>query len=470
MSELPDGWVRAPIHALTADVASIDPGSKPTCEFRYIDISAIDNRTFSIVPESIKTFKGSDAPSRARRPVASGDVLYSNVRTYLKNVAVVPSPAVADVCSTGFTVLRSTFAVVPTYLFRYLLTDEFLEVIAPHETGTHYPATSDRAVRSQLIPLPPLAEQRRMVEKVEALLAPVNAARDRLAAIPGLLKRFRQSILTAACSGRLTEDWRVDERGPALLDATEDHEIPVGWNRSRVADVATVCLGGTPSRKESSYWGGRIPWVSSGEVANCRISTTRESITRAGFNSSNAKLYPRGTVLIAMIGEGKTRGQSAILDVEACTNQNVAGLVFHPDAVDSEYVWRWAQSQYERNRSEGRGGNYPALNGAKVRALCLPVPPIAEQREIARRVEALFALGEAIEARVAAATARAEKLTQSILAKAFRGDLVPTEAELARREGRDYEPASVLLERIRAERASAREPRAQLRSKAKERA
>ena len=95
----------------------------------------------------------------------------------------------------------------------------------------------------------------------------------------------------------------------------------------------------------------------------------------------------------------------------------------------------------------------PHLNVGDIKRFPVPLPPTAERHEIVRRVEALFRLADAIEKRVAAATARAEKLTQAILAKAFRGELVPTEAELARREGRDYEPASVLLERIRAEQA-----------------
>jgi type I restriction enzyme, S subunit len=217
----------------------------------------------------------------------------------------------------------------------------------------------------------------------------------------------------------------------------------------RRPDVATVCLGGTPSRKQGAYWGGTIPWVSSGEVANCRISGTREKISSIGLKNSNAKIYPRGTVLIAMIGEGKTRGQSAILDIEACTNQNAAGLVLDVDGVNPEYVWRWALGEYERTRDVGRGGNQPALNGQKVRELALPLPPLSEQHEIVRRVDALFALADTIEARVAAATARTDKVTQFILAKAFRGELVPTEADLARQEGRDYEPASELWVRIR---------------------
>src|SRR5262245_429848 len=99
-----------------------------------------------------------------------------------------------------------------------------------------------------------------------------------------------------------------------------------------------------------------------------------------------------------------------------------------------------------------RGVTRPGYNTSLLESIVLPVPPLPEQHAIVHRVEALFKLADTIEKRVAAATARAEKLTQAILAKAFRGELVPTEAELARRERRDYEPAAVLLARIRAER------------------
>jgi type I restriction enzyme S subunit len=99
------------------------------------------------------------------------------------------------------------------------------------------------------------------------------------------------------------------------------------------------------------------------------------------------------------------------------------------------------------------GSAQPKLTQAALNRIPVPLPPLAEQAEIVRRVADLFALADAAEQRIAAATARADRLTQSVLAKAFRGELVPTEAELARREGRDYEPASALLERIRAERA-----------------
>jgi type I restriction enzyme S subunit len=234
-------------------------------------------------------------------------------------------------------------------------------------------------------------------------------------------------------------------------------ELPDSWASCQVGQIANVCLGGTPSRKIPAYWGGEISWVTSGEVANCRIKSTSERITTEGLNNSNSKIYPPGTVLIAMIGEGKTRGQSAILDIAACTNQNVAGLILDSKFTVPEYVWIWALSLYETHRSGGRGGNYPALNGSIVRQFNFPLAPLAEQHEIVRRVEALLARADRIEKQLAAATRRVETLTQAILAQAFCGELVPTEAELARQEGRDYEPASVLLERIRTERADLNE-------------
>jgi type I restriction enzyme S subunit len=186
--------------------------------------------------------------------------------------------------------------------------------------------------------------------------------------------------------------------------------------------------------------------VSSGEVSNCRIRDTAEKITRVGLDNSNAKIYPKGTVLIAMIGEGKTRGQSAILGVEASTNQNSAALVFDVPLVEPEYVWFWALGEYEKNRNVGRGGNQPALNGAKVRALPLPLAPREEQLEIVRRVKLLFAYADRLEARYATARRQVENLTPALLAKAFRGELVPQDPT--------DEPAVVLLERIRAARAA----------------
>lgn len=129
MIDLPSGWRWTTIGEVTERVPSVNPESYPSRQFRYLDISSVDNRDFKI--SGVKTFNGADAPSRARRPVAVGDVIFSNVRTYLRNIALVGDPSPADLCSTGFTVLRPGEAIVAGYLFRYVLTDAFIEGVTP---------------------------------------------------------------------------------------------------------------------------------------------------------------------------------------------------------------------------------------------------------------------------------------------------------------------------------------------------
>ena len=143
-----------------------------------------------------------------------------------------------------------------------------------------------------------------------------------------------------------------------------------------------------------------------------------------------------------MIGEGKTRGQSAILQVAATINQNIAAVLIPHGLVLSEFLWRWFLFQYNATREQGSGSGPQALNCQRVRELPFVLPPLAEQHEIVRRVEELFALADRLEVRVGKARGQVDKLTQSILAKAFRGELVPQDP--------NDEPAEKLLARIRA--------------------
>jgi type I restriction enzyme S subunit len=414
---------------------------------------------------------------RRKYILSKGDILVSRAGSVGISLLIEDCPEA--VFASYLIRLRPIPPLSPGFVSYFMRSPFYWEGIAERSIGITIPNVNATKLKSLHVPLPPLAEQKRIVSKLEDLLTCVAAVRERLENVPAIMKRFRQSVLTAACSGRLTEDWREENRDVEYADRllkrlkekriqlklrssnrvidTENIGMPEtklddSWVWCRLGDIADVRIGGTPSRKVREYWGGNIAWVSSGEVANCPINATREHITEVGLDNSSAKVYPKGSVLIAMIGEGKTRGQAAILRIDACTNQNVAGLVFDGGNIQPEYVWYWAISEYEKNRDVGRGGSQPALNSKKVRALPIPLPPFLEQREIVRRVEALFALADKVEERVARARASADRLEHAILAKAFRGELVPTEAELARRDGRDYEPAEELLERIRGER------------------
>jgi len=295
------------------------------------------------------------------------------------------------------------------------------------------------------IPLPPIEEQRRIVARLDSLLAQSKAARAELNKALALAKRQRQAVLAKAFSGELTQDANFNgkvnalelynsirekniQEGKKKLNHTDvivspPFNIPSSWMWTNIGALFDVTIGGTPSRKIPSFWNGDIPWVSSGEVSFQRIQDTREKISQEGLLNSNAKLLPQGTVLLGMIGEGKTRGQAAILDLPATSNQNAAAIMCSKTPIPSEWVYYWLQASYAITRGDGVGGVQPALNSERVRQLLIPLAPLEEQKEIVKRIEAAFAQIETMENEAKKALALAERLEQATLAKAFQGQL-----------------------------------------------
>lgn len=342
-------------------------------------------------------------------------------------------------------------------------------------TGTTFPSVSQNEIISMVFPLPPLAEQHRIVAKVDelmqlcdqleqkqnghqqthrqlvsTLLATLTEATDAQAfqatwshiaanfdclfATEGSIEQLKQTILQLAVMGKLVPQNPNDEPAQLLLEKIffekkklkknemeslgDDNLIPTSWANIEVQDFADVRLGSTPSRSQSEYWLGDIPWVSSGEVANKVITDTNEKITKLGYENSSVAIIPKRSLLIAIIGQGKTRGQSALLGIDACTNQNVAALIFNENYVVPEYVWIWARSKYESHRVNGRGGAQPALNGAIVKSFRFYLPPLAEQHRIVAKVDELMTLCEQLKTRLATAQTLQQQLAETLVQQA----------------------------------------------------
>lgn len=154
-----------------------------------------------------------------------------------------------------------------------------------------------------------------------------------------------------------------------------------------MGEVAQISSGGTPDRSEASYWGGDIPWVTTGEIQFNTITDTTEKITVAGLKNSSAKLFPAGTLLMAMYGQGKTRGQVAKLGIEAATNQNSAAILLHKDQ-DPDFYFHFLSSRYEDIREFGNSGGVSHLNAGLLRRIEVPCAPYAEQRKMAETLTA----------------------------------------------------------------------------------
>lgn len=172
--------------------------------------------------------------------------------------------------------------------------------------------------------------------------------------------------------------------------------LPDGWHRSTLGEIARITSGGTPDRSEPSYWGGSVPWVTTGEIQFNTITDTAEKITEAGLKNSSAKLFPPGTLLMAMYGQGKTRGQVAKLAIEACTNQNSAAILLH-EGHDPDFYFHFLSWKYDEIRDFGHSGGVSHLNAGLLKQIAVPVAPVKEQQRIA---QILSAWDEAIESAV----------------------------------------------------------------------
>lgn len=280
-------------------------------------------------------------------------------------------------------------------------------------TGTTVKGIRLEVLRALKFPLPSLPEQKMIADKLDTLLTQVESAKARLDRIPKILKTFRQSVLSAAVSGKLTEEWR------------EENEVSIeNWVSTNIGTLAQVATGKTPKRTNVEYWdGGDIAWLTSAATGAALTFEAEQFITKLAVKECTLKLFPIGTLLLAMYGEGKTRGQVTELQLEATCNQACAAILVDETQVSKEFLKLRLQENYEETRKAAVGGAQPNLNLNKVREIAVDLPSEPEQTQIVHRVEELFAFADRIEHKANAALDRVNNLTQSILAKAFRGEL-----------------------------------------------
>jgi type I restriction enzyme S subunit len=296
---------------------------------------------------------------------------------------------------------------------------------------------------------PPLDHQREIVAEIEKQFTRLDAGVAALRRVQANLKRYRAAVLKAACEGRLvpTEaelakaEGRTYETGEQLLariladrrknwhgrgkykepvapDTTNLPRLPEGWTWTNIGQLAEVGTGATPASGNSEFYAdGMIPWVTSGAVNSPRVECTDQFVTATALEKCNLTLYPPGTLLLAMYGEGKTRGMASELMFSATTNQALAAIEAPEMLRNFVKVVLW--KNYDDVRKSASGGVQPNLNLSLVRAVHVALPPLAEQTRIVAEVERRLSVIEELEAAVALNLQRATRLRQSVLQRAF---------------------------------------------------
>lgn len=379
------------------------------------------------------------------------DVLFAKVTPCMENgkMAVVRNlKNGVGFGSTEFHVLRPREGVDPHYVYHFVSSQTFRKEAARHMTG----AVGLRRVPSAFlesaeIPLPALEVQREIVAELEKQFSRLDEAVANLQRVKANLKRYKASVLKAAVEGRIVEteatlarrEGRTYETGEQLLQRileerrakwsrrgkwktpeppTTDATLPDGWTWASVDQLADVGTGATPKRDRAAYWDdGDVPWVTSSVVNGDYVDQASEFVTKLALVETNLTLYPIGTLLIAMYGEGKTRGKCTELRIPASTNQALAAL--QVDSSIRGYLRHFLELNYEEMRKFASGGVQPNLNLGLVRAVCVPLPPLAEQARIVAEVDRHLSIRREVEADVEANLKRAQALRQAALAKLF---------------------------------------------------
>lgn len=446
MSEgkLPEGWVDTQL----GNVVEYGKTSKK-------DLSNVNGNTWVLELEDIEkdSSKLLNKVVASNRPFKStknsfkkGDVLYGKLRPYLNKIIIANDDGV---CTTEIIPMNAEPTCCNKYLFFWLKSSTFLGYVSDVSYGVNMPRLGTSDGLKAPLRLAPLAEQKIIAEKLDALLAQVDSTKARLEKIPKILKRFRQAVIATSISGTLSGQ---DEKCKSIkVEDFWSHEV-IGlerWQEYTFSDVVKIIGGSQPPKAEFKYE------EQDGYIRLIQIRDYRSDNYKVFIPLTRAKRFvEKNDVMIGRYGPPIFQ---ILRGLEGAYNVALMKAVPKAEVLDNDYLY-WFLKNYKlynfieagSDRTAGQSG----VNKKHLESYPVILPPIHEQQEIVRRVEQLFAYADTIEKQVNNALARVNNLTQSILAKAFRGELTAQwraeNPELISGEN----SAAALLEKIKAERAA----------------
>jgi type I restriction enzyme S subunit len=429
VSELPPGWLETSVGNVASDVAygftaSADRDRVGPHMLRITDIQ--DNKVnwstvpYCKIPDGQKTHY-------LLRPA---DILFARTGATVGKSFRITGQIPESVFASYLIRVRCDLDDLSRYLAYYFQSPGYWEQVTASSAGTGQPNVNGTKLKELKFPLAPAPQQLAIADKLDNIVEKISSCRARINRVPQILKRFREAVLEAAVSGRLTEEWR---------NANEIRDERVATDIQSISRVGT---GSTPLRSHSHFYSANgTAWITSAATSQPLVSHAEEFVTEAAIKAHRLKVFPAGTLLVAMYGEGKTRGQVTELAIEATINQACAAIVVDESKATKGFIKLVLKANYMQMRALAEGGNQPNLNLSKIKAFPLQLPPVEEQREVVRCVAELFCLADKLNRRYGDTVSRIENLTPSVLAKAFRGELVPQDP--------NDEPAGEMLKRVR---------------------
>ena len=378
--ELPEGWEWCRGYEILNPMET----QKPIGEmFGYIDIASIDNKNNRII--DAKFISVSEAPSRASRKVKFGDTLFSMVRPYLKNIAFVEEEYSNCIASTGFYICSPNKTLYPKFLFYLMLSEYVVNGLNKYMKGDNSPSINNENITNFFFPLPPLAEQERIVEKVEQLLAIVDTIEQLQEELKALVKQTKNQVLNYAIAGKLTHQDPNDEPAEALLKRigkttatdTPYEKLPKGWACTQLQVLCQLLDG---EKKEAVS----LPYL---DVAFLR------GRTESNYKESG-RYIPKNTHLILVDGENS--GEIFTTTTEGYQGSTLKILNISKE-INEQYLFYVLKKEQQLFKESKTGSAIPHLNKKLFKELKVLLPPLAEQHRIVQQIETFLASFDQIE-------------------------------------------------------------------------
>ena len=372
----------------------------------------------------IVSYSSSEGIKSLKNLFSAGQILYGKLRPYLNKHDVA---SFSGICSTDILVFDVLATTIPDYVNLFLNLDFFIQYVVSHSKGINLPRDSESIVLDASYPLPPLAEQQRIVDRVKSLFAQLDEAKDEAQAVIDGYKDRKAAILHRAFSGELTAEWR------------EKHAVSItDWKHKKFSDLCNIVRGGSPRPAgDPKYYGGNIPFMKVADITQNNgpyVSSVKYSITESGLKKT--RMVEANTLLLT--NSGATLGVPAISTFRTTLNDGIAAFL-NLDSESLLFFYFFWLSKTDELRAINMGAAQPNLNTNIIGSIEVDVPPIIEQHEIVRRLDCLLSNEAEIKSAAEDTIAQIDTLRQSILARAFRGELGTNDPE--------DEPALNLLKR-----------------------
>ena len=339
-----------------------------------IRLQNIDRNKF--INKNIKYISQEKANELRYHSFRAGDVVLAKLGDPIGKTCMIPDYLREGIVTADIVRIRTIPEKTHKEFIVYALNSNFcLEQFCKHKTGTTRPRVNVSDVRNLKILLPPLPEQQR----IAYVLSTVQEARDKTQAVIEAAREMKKSLMKHLFTYGPVP---LAEASKVPLKDTEIGMVPEGWNVAMLGDSAKIVSGGTPSRKNPEYWNGDIPWVKTGEVNYRSITKTEEKISKKGLEESSTRIIPSGSLLMAMYGEGVTRGRVSILGIDAAINQACAAI-FPFNNLYTYFLFYLFSINYEQIRNLGFGANQKNLSATLIKTIKIPIPPLPEQQQIA---------------------------------------------------------------------------------------